>query len=250
MQGIDGRCYLVTGAASGIGLGTCRRLVTAGATVAMLDRDADKLVAEAERLKSLGTAIAIPCDVSDEASVRSAVDRAADQVESIDGAVTSAGVFEPGDLVDVGDLEMAVFDRVIDVNLRGTVLVMRAVLPLLPRGGSIVTVSSTAGLRGHGFGVAYTASKGGVIALTRRAALQYGPKGIRVNCVCPGATASEGLGAGFADEAFAAKVSADLPLRRIGHGDEVGATIAMLLSSETSYMTGQVIAVDGGAVIR
>lgn len=145
---------------------------------------------------------------------------------------------------------MSVFERVIGVNLRGTLLVLRAVLPLLAKGGSVVTVASTAGLRGHGMGPSYTCSKGGVIALTRLAAYQYGRKGIRVNCVCPGATAGEGMGAAFADEATAAWASADLPLRRVGRADEVGATIAALLSDDTSYLTGQIIAVDGGATIR
>lgn len=248
MRGVDDRGYVITGAASGIGLGVCRRLVAAGASVAMLDRHADKLAAEAETLGA--RSVAIPCDVAHEDSVRSAVEQAVARLGTIAGAVTSAGVFDPGDLVDVADLDMAVYDRVLDVNLRGTLLVMRAVLPLLTDGGAIVTVASTAGLRAHGFGVAYTASKGGVIALTRRAALQYGPKGIRINCVCPGATAGEGLGAGFADAEFAAEVAADLPLRRVGDADEVGATIATLLSADTSYVTGQIIAVDGGAVIR
>ena len=103
---------------------------------------------------------------------------------------------------------------------------------------------SVAELVGHGFGTAYTASKGGVIALTRRIALRYGPSGIRANCLCPGATASEGMGIGFLDEKAATKASATLPLRRIGQPDEIGATVAMLLSDETSYMTGQVVAVD------
>lgn len=250
MQGIDGRGYVVTGAASGIGLGTCKRLITAGASVAMLDRDADKLDTEAAKLSAEGTAVAIPCDVSNEASLTSAIATASAKLHSVNGAVTSAGVFDFGDLVDLENLDMTVFDRVIGVNLRGTLLTMRAVLPLLTAGGSVVTVASTAGLRGHGFGPSYTSSKGGVVALTRLAAFQYGPKGIRVNCVCPGATAGEGLGATFTDEATAATASADIPLRRVGQADEVGATIATLLSDDTSYMTGQVIAVDGGGVIR
>jgi len=216
----------------------------------MLDRDVDTLSVEAEKLGSEGAALPIYCDVSDEVSVQAAITTAAAQLGSVHGLVTSAAVFDPGDLVDIHQLDLAVFDRVINVNLRGTALVLRAVLPLLGTGAAIVTVASVAGLVGHGFGTAYTASKGGVIALTRRIALRYGPNGIRANCVCPGATASEGMGAGFLDENVAANASATLPLRRIGQPDEIGATIATLLSDETSYVTGQIIAVDGGAVIR
>lgn len=250
MQDLDGQGYIITGAASGIGLGTCKKLVAAGAAVAMLDRDIEKTTTEATELANRGTAFAIGCDVADEDSVASAITAAAARLPSVAGVCTSAGVFEAPDLFDLEELDMAVFDRVIDVNLRGTVLVLRAILPLLGSGGSIVTIASTAGLRGHGYGMAYTASKGGVVALTRRTALRYGPKGIRVNCVCPGATAGEGLGAVFDDEQAAAQASADLPLRRVGGADEVGATIAVLLSNDTSYVTGQVIAVDGGMVIR
>jgi NAD(P)-dependent dehydrogenase (short-subunit alcohol dehydrogenase family) len=250
MRGIQGHGYVVTGAASGIGLGTCKRLVSAGGSVAMLDRDMDKLTAEAAKLGSDKVALPIYCDVGDEASVHEAINTAAARLDSVRGLATSAAVFDPGDLVDLDELDMAVFDRVINVNLRGTALVIRAVLPLLPSGSAIVTVASVAGLVGHGFGTAYTASKGGVIALTRRIALRYGPSGIRANCLCPGATASEGMGIGFLDEKAATKASATLPLRRIGQPDEIGATVAMLLSDETSYMTGQVVAVDGGAVIR
>ncbi|BCQ07833.1 short-chain dehydrogenase [Mycobacterium heckeshornense] len=250
MPGIEGRGYLIAGAASGIGLAACKRLVSAGASVAMLDLDARKLRAEAAKLSNNGNVVALRCDVGDETCVRSVVETAAAQLGTLHGAVTSAGVFDPGDLVEVEALEMSVFERVIGVNLRGTLLVLRAVLPLLAKGGSVVTVASTAGLRGHGMGPSYTCSKGGVIALTRLAAYQYGRKGIRVNCVCPGATAGEGMGAAFADEATAAWASADLPLRRVGRADEVGATIAALLSDDTSYLTGQIIAVDGGATIR
>jgi len=249
MRGIPGSGYVVTGAASGIGLGTCRRLISAGGAVAMLDRDIDKLNAEADKLASEGVAVPIYCDVSDEASVEAAIANAAAQLDSVRGLVTSAAVFDPSDLVDLHELDIAVFDRVINVNLRGTALVLRAVLPLLRTGAAIVTVASVAGLVGHGFGTAYTASKGGVIALTRRIALRYGPTGIRANCVCPGATASEGMGVAFLDENTAAKASATLPLCRIGQPDEIGATIAMLLSDDASYLTGQIIAVDGGAVI-
>jgi NAD(P)-dependent dehydrogenase (short-subunit alcohol dehydrogenase family) len=143
-----------------------------------------------------------------------------------------------------------VLGRVIATNLRGTVLTVRAVLPHLGSGAAIVTVASTAGLRDHGFGAAYTASKGAIVALTRLLALQYGPKGVRVNCVGPGATAGEGMGAIFLDGEASAPMVRDVPLRRVGQAAELGATIVALLDDSTSYVTGQIIAIDGGATVR
>ena len=247
MDGLAGRTYLVTGAASGIGRGTAARLLAAGSNVALVDRDADKLAATLADLDRDGRAVAQALDVTDPAAVADAVDTTVARFGAIHGAVTSAGIFAPADFTDLESVDLAVFDEVIAVNVTGTVIVLRSVLPRLDPGGAVVTVASTAGLRGHGFGPAYTASKGAVVALTRLIAVQYGPKGIRANCVCPGATAGEGLGAIFTDPAEAAKVSRGIPLRRVGDGDDLGATIAALLSDETRYVTGQILAVDGGA---
>lgn len=253
MDGLAERAFLVTGAASGIGRAVAERLVRAGAGVVMVDRDADRLATVAGSLAGSSTrqpaVLALPADVADPDAVAAVVDRAVEHVGELHGAVTSAGVFDPADLVEIGDVDLDVFDRVLAVNLRGTLLVLRALLPRLGTGASVVTIASTAALRGHGLGPAYTASKGAVAALTRLAAQQYGGRGIRVNCVCPGATAGEGLGAHFQDPGVAAAVGARLPLRRVGTAAEVGATVVALLSAETAYVTGQVIAVDGGATI-
>lgn len=250
MDGLEGRTYLVTGAASGIGKGTAARLVAAGSNVALVDRDAERLAGVLGQLEGPGAAIAVAADVTDPVAIAAAVDETVARFGAIHGAVTSAGIFAPADFVSLDAVDLDVFDEVLAVNLKGTVIVLRAVLPLLAAGGSVVTVASTAGLRGHGFGPAYTASKGAVVALTRLVAVQYGPSGIRANCVCPGATAGEGLGAIFTDPSEAAKVSRGIPLGRVGDGDDLGATIAALLSDETRYVTGQVLAVDGGATVR
>ncbi|MGZ8752060.1 MAG: SDR family NAD(P)-dependent oxidoreductase [Acidimicrobiia bacterium] len=244
------RSFVVTGAASGIGRATALRLVEEGANVALVDRDADAAKTVADDSADPSHTLVAAADVAQEADVADAVRAAEERFGALHGAVTSAGIFDPLDLTDIGDADPEIFDRVIGVNLRGTFLTLRAVLPRLESGGAIVTIASTAGLRGHGFGAAYTSSKGGVIALTRLAALQYGPRGVRVNCVCPGATAGEGMGSTFLDPEFAASVSRDVPLRRVGAASELGATIATLLSDDTSYLSGQIIAVDGGATIR
>jgi NAD(P)-dependent dehydrogenase (short-subunit alcohol dehydrogenase family) len=246
MDGLQGRTYVVSGAASGIGRATAARLVSAGSNVALVDRDVERLAMVASSLGGPGDTLVAPADVSDHAAVAGAVEAAVARFGSVHGAVTSAGIFNPADLVDLEAIDLGVFDEVLAVNLRGTALVLREVLPLLGHGGAVVTIASTAGLRGHGFGPAYTASKGAVVALTRLVAVQYGPRGVRANCVCPGATAGEGMGAAFADEATASRAAKAIPLRRVGTGEDVGATVAALLSDECRYVTGQVIAVDGG----
>jgi NAD(P)-dependent dehydrogenase (short-subunit alcohol dehydrogenase family) len=250
MRGLRDRSFIVTGAASGIGRATALRLVDEGANVALVDRDVDTAAAVAEGSGDPTRTLVVGADVSEATDVTTAALAVEERFGAINGAVTSAGIFDPLDLTDIGDADLATFDRVLAVNLRGTFLTLRAVLPKLPPGGTIVTVASTAGLRGHGFGAAYTSSKGGVIALTRLAALQYGPRGVRVNCVCPGATAGQGMGSTFLDPDFAGSMSRDVPLRRVGAAAELGATIATLLSDDASYLTGQIIAVDGGATIR
>lgn len=246
MGDFEGKVFLVTGAASGIGRGTTEHIVAGGGNVVLVDLDADRLAAVAATLGA-DRALVVPTDVTDGAAVAAAVAAGLERFGRLDGVVTSAGIFAEDDLAPIAAMDFDVFDRVLAVNLRGTLLTIHAALPHLDSGASIVTVASTAGLRGHGHGAAYTASKGAVVALTRLLAGQVGPSGIRVNCVCPGATAGEGMGANFRDPAFTAAMTKHVPLRRVGLAEEVGATIAALLGDNTSYVTGQVIAVDGGA---
>jgi len=250
MPDFHGRTFVVTGAASGIGRATALHLVAAGANVALVDLDPAGATAVAESSADPSRTLVAAADVARESDVIAAVDATEARFGTLHGTVTSAGIFDPADLTAIGDADLETFDRVISVNLRGTFLTLRAVLPRLEAGGAVVTIASTAGLRGHGMGAAYTSSKGAVVALTRLAAVQYGPMGVRVNCVCPGATSGEGMGSTFLDPDFAGAMTRDVPLRRVGTAAELGATIATLLSDETSYLSGQVIAVDGGATVR
>ena len=250
MRDLRDRSFVVTGASSGIGRATALRLVDEGANVALVDLDRDGAAAVAASSSDPDHTFVTTADVAQVADVDAAVLAAEERFGVLHGAVTSAGIFDTLDLTDIGDADPATFDRVLGVNLRGTFLTLRAVLPRLTAGGAIVTIASTAGLRGHGFGAAYTSSKGGVIALTRLAAMQYGPRGVRVNCVCPGATSGEGMGSTFLDPEFAESISRDVPLRRVGAATELGSVIATLLSDDTSYLSGQIIPVDGGATVR
>ena len=153
--------------------------------------------------------------MSREDDVKAAVARAAGELGGVHGLVTSAGIFDPGDMRLVADVELETFNRTLSINLTGTFLFVKYSLPHLleaPRGeagtrGAIVTVASTAGIRGHGFGSGYTASKGGVVALTRLVAFQYGEHGIRANCLCPGLTNTPMTGGAYDDPARAKQVT-------------------------------------------
>lgn len=252
MRGLDGRVFLVTGAASGIGRATAERLAGERAKVALVDRDPERLLDVARRLAEDGGQVgAYRADVACADEVAAAVDGAVRELGGLHGVVTSAGIFDPADMAPVGAADPDVFARVLAVNLTGTFLVVRAALPHLVRdGGAIVTIASTAGIRGHGFGAGYTASKGAVIALTKLLALQYAAERVRANCVCPGFVATAMNREAQNDPQFVRGVQKSVPLGRIAQADELASVICHLLSDDASYTTGQVIAVDGGATAR
>lgn len=257
MQGLEGRPILVTGAASGIGRAVCERLASEGAHLAMVDRDQERLQSVAASLAGNGTRqVVLAADVGDEGAVRSAIERAVEALGSLQGVVTCAGIFDPGDLSPLADVELDTFSRVLTVNLTGTFLVAKYALPHLVRaaadGGtsSLATIGSTAALRGHGLGCGYTASKGAVVALTRLLALQYGDKRVRVNCICPGLTNTPMTGGTTADPAMVRVLQRGIPLRRIAEPEEIAALACFLLSDAASYIHGQIIAADGGATVR
>jgi NAD(P)-dependent dehydrogenase (short-subunit alcohol dehydrogenase family) len=249
MKGLAGRHVLVTGAASGIGEAVVRRLAEIGAAVALVDRDAGRL--DDVRRSLAGRSAAFPVDVGDEAAVRTAVESAVAALGPLRGVVTSAGIFDPGDMQPLAGVELDTFTRVLRVNLVGTFLVVKYAVPhLLAAGGAIVTIASTAGLRGHGFGSGYTASKGGVVALTRLLAEQYGSAGVRTNCVCPGATDTPMTGGVYRQPESVARMRRAIPLGRVADPHEIGDVACFLLSDDAAYVNGQVIAVDGGATVR
>ena len=251
MTGLTGRPVLVTGAASGIGEATATRLVREGAAVALVDRDADRLTALADGLAKGGRVLALPGDVGDEGAVQAAIAATVGAFGGLRGLVTSAGIFDPGDMQPLAGVELAAFERTLRVNLIGTFLYAKYALPhLVAQGGAIVTIASTAGIRGHGFGSGYTASKGGVVALTRLLAEQYGPQQVRANCICPGATDTPMTGGAFREGEMAERTKRGIPLHRIAQPREIGDVACFLLSDDASYVNGQVLAVDGGATVR
>jgi NAD(P)-dependent dehydrogenase (short-subunit alcohol dehydrogenase family) len=236
------RTFVVTGAASGIGLATARRLLDEGGTVVGAD------LAPAPGLGARFTFVT--ADITEEAAVAAVLAAVPDR---LDGVVHAAGVAGGG---PVHLLDRAEWDRVIGINLTGTFLVAKAALARMieqPRvdgeRGSIVTVASIEGLEGTAGGSSYNAAKGGVVLLTKNIALDYGPSGIRANAICPGFIATPMLDSVFGMpgmEAPKASITQEHALQRLGRPEEIAAMAAFLVSSDASFVSGQAIAVDGG----
>jgi NAD(P)-dependent dehydrogenase (short-subunit alcohol dehydrogenase family) len=243
---LDRRTVIVTGAASGIGAATARRLLDEGASVTGIDLKSPEQLGDHERL--LCTAV----DITDAAAVATAVDATVERFGRLDGVVHAAGVAGGGPVHLLDDAEWA---RVIGINLTGTFVVARAAIgrmleqaPIDGERGSIVTLASIEGLEGTAGGSAYNASKGGVVILTKNLAIDYGRQGIRVNAICPGFIDTPMLAALFTGglEDVARDLTEEHKLRRRGAPEEIAAVAAFLVSSDASFVTGAAIPVDGG----
>jgi NAD(P)-dependent dehydrogenase (short-subunit alcohol dehydrogenase family) len=245
------RSVLVTGGASGIGRAAAIILAREGAALTVVDRAGDAAEETAREITSAGgSAMAAPADVGNEDEIAAAVKRAVDTFGGLDGVVTSAGVFHGGDLKPLGEIELDDFLFVLRVNLAGTFLAIKYAVPhLVERQGAVVTIASTAALQGHGYGSGYTASKGGVAALTRLAAVQYGPQGVRVNCICPGGVDTPMTAGTWNTPEAQERIRRIVPLQRVAEPEQIASVAAFLLSDAAAHLTGQTIAVDGGTTI-
>ena len=248
MRGLDSKGVLITGGTSGIGLAAAERFLEEGCRVFLCGIDEPELEDVLAKLGSAGAVDGIPCDVSREADVSGLVSAAQAFLGRIDVLINNAGIARKGWFLD---LEPEAWDITIAVNLRGMFLVAQAVARRMVAdgaGGAIVNMASTNALGGEEEFAHYNASKGGVLQLTRTMAVELGPKGIRVNCVCPGFIDTP-LNRALADEeAFRTYERTRIPLGRRGSPEEVAAAYAFLASDEASFVHGEALVVDGGQV--
>jgi NAD(P)-dependent dehydrogenase (short-subunit alcohol dehydrogenase family) len=250
------RKALVTGGASGFGLAIAQRLQRCGAAVAIADVDGNKLAVSKAKLGP--KAVAIEMNVTERSSVISGVEAAATALGGLDTLVTSAGVFEFGEFSAITERE---WDRTIDVNLKGTFLACQAALSHLRKSGRgrVVTISSSSGKRGDDFASHYSASKFGVIGLTQSLAIESGSFGMTANAVCPGTVPGTTMGEGSMRQKVAMRGleaeeiiridSESLTIPRLGTSDDVADLVLFLITENASWITGQAISVDGGALL-
>ena len=246
---LQGRVALVTGGASGIGLETVKLFAAEGARVVVVDRDAAAGPAAVEVIESAGgTATFVRCDVSRSDEVAAAVAAAERSYGALHVLFNNAGIFPAAD----GSPESTpedVFDQVMAVNLKGVFLGCKHGLPALLRagGGSIINTASFVAVMGAATSqIAYTASKGGVLAMTREIAVEYARRGIRANALCPGPVNTPLLEDLLADPAARARRFVHLPMGRLAEAPEIARAALFLASDDASYVNGATFLVDGG----
>jgi NAD(P)-dependent dehydrogenase (short-subunit alcohol dehydrogenase family) len=248
MNRFTDKVVLVTGAAAGIGKASAERMAAEGGKIVCVDVQKEAVELTAKEIRAAGgEAIALACDVSDPAQVKATVDAAIAEYGKLDSLCHIAGILH---FDNTHDLSLEKWSKILAVNLTGTFLMCQAALPhLLEGGGSIVNMASTAGISGHPWTAAYSASKGGVIAFTRTLAVEYGKRGVRANSVCPGSVKTA------MHEQFRLPEGADgellrriMPLDTFRGPETAAALVAFLASDDAAHINGEEVRVDGGTL--
>jgi NAD(P)-dependent dehydrogenase (short-subunit alcohol dehydrogenase family) len=249
---LEGKTAIITGAASGIGSAVARRLAEAGANIALVDMDKHKGPQIEEVILQLGAkAKFYACDVSIRSDCQSAIEDVSKDFGNLDILVNNAGVINRKNIVELSEEE---WDHVLRVNLKSVYQLSHLVIPRMVQNGegSIINIGSGWGIKGGPNAVAYCASKGGVVNLTRAIAIDHGGQGIRVNCICPGDVHTELLEreAKLVHQDFEEflEEAADRPIPRVGIPDDVANAVLFLACELSSWVTGSVIVVDGGGL--
>ena len=249
---LEGKVALITGGTSGIGSATAARFADEGASVAITGRNAERGEQVVQGIvENGGDALFIRSDVRSAEDCRQAVDQTLERFGKIDVLFNNAGVFHPKSVPDCTEEE---WDETIDSSLKGAFLMSKYVLPSMIESGSgsIIHTSSGWGILGGDKAAAYCAAKGGLIVMAKAMAIDHGPDGIRVNCVCPGDVLTPMLpddaakrGMSWDDYAVGA---ADRPLGRIGTAEDIANAVLYLATDESSFVTGEALVVDGGGI--
>ena len=254
MERLRGKVAVVVGGGNGIGAASAMRLAREGATVAVADIDTVRAAGVAQAIEDEGgSALSFGCDIAQERSVKglfAAVVGGLGGVDLLHNVAADLSAETIGHDSDLLDVDLAVWDRTMQVDLRGYVLTMREAIPLmLARGsGAIVNTSSGAAFVGESTRPAYGAAKAGINAISRHVANRWGRAGIRCNVVAPGLILTETATAAVSD--IVARRMAKNPSGRLGTAEDVAATVAFLLSPDADYLNGQVLSVDGGVTMR
>jgi len=249
MRRLENKAAFITGAATGIGRATAQRFASEGAHLYLVDMNESDLAETAESCRAAGAKVETrKVNVCDEEAVREAVQRCVAALGKLDTVANIAGIvnFNPSHEVTLEE-----FRRTIDVNLVGTFLVCREAIPaLLETKGSIINTASTTAERGAAYQAAYSASKGGVLAMTRSFAVEYARKGLRANCVCPGGIATAMTSPEFGFEPNMRLLTRHMALQKpeFAPPERVASVIAMLASADGSHINGESIRMDGAAL--
>ncbi len=252
-RSIAGKRAIVTGAASGMGRATAELFADEGAAVAVVDLGAERVAAVVDRINAAGNgrAVGFTCDVSDPAQLAALVEGVAAELGGIDIVVNNAGVSMVGGATTAEAAFEDAWAATFAVNLQAQVRLIRLALPYLQASGAgrVVNIASTEGIIATAGITAYTASKHGVIGLTKSLAVELGRTGITVNCICPGPI-NTGMTSSIPDEAKEAYARRRVPLRRYGEPEEVAHGTLNFVLPASSFMNGAVLVVDGGMTIR
>lgn len=258
MKRFNNQVIVITGAANGIGKACAERFAEEGANVACLDLAEEQNEVVAANCRKLGVdALALHCDVTNKGSIQSVVDTILKKWGRIDVLVASAGIYTGSPLIEVSQDQ---WQRTIDINLTGVFLTNQVIAPLMmeQKSGSIINLSSMAGKTSWPASAEYSASKSGVIGLTRSIAMELAPYGATVNAVCPGNTLTDmvqnvakkvGAMDGLSGEDWLKQRAMDCPMKRLAEPWEIAGVIAFLASKDSRYLTGQAIEVDGGMIL-
>jgi NAD(P)-dependent dehydrogenase (short-subunit alcohol dehydrogenase family) len=238
-----GRRAVVTGASRGIGAALAEALVEAGAAVALLGRDAGALTGVCARLAPRGTVVTQVADVTNVTQSQAAIAQAAEQLGGLDILINNAGMEELRPSLNVTE---ALWDRIVDVNLKGAFFCAQAAARAMRSAGSIVNVCSLTSEVGVPGATAYTASKSGLLGMTRALATEWAPRGIRVNGIGPGYFRTALTDPFYQDPAWQRDALSKIPLGRFGRMEDLGGAVVFLCSEAAAYITGQVLYIDGG----